>query len=127
VAVQTVVGQPETKAENAPAERTATRSITDGCQLRYPTSDKRFCTEKWRVETEIQNEDRKKSLGMGGAAIQVPEIARRLGVGRLKVYAMLEDRIIPGIRVGRKWIVTRYAYEQWERTCGAPSSSARLQ
>jgi hypothetical protein len=31
---------------------------------------------------------------------------------------MLEQRIIPGIRLGRRWIVTRYAYEQWERTCG---------
>jgi excisionase family DNA binding protein len=52
------------------------------------------------------------------ATISVPEIARRLGVGRLSVYAMLEQRIIPGIRVGRRWIITRHAYEQWERTCG---------
>jgi excisionase family DNA binding protein len=50
--------------------------------------------------------------------ISVPEIAKRLDIGRLAVYAMLEQRIIPGIRLGRRWIVTRYAYEQWERTCG---------
>jgi len=50
--------------------------------------------------------------------ISVPEIAERLGIGRLAVYAMLERRIIPGVRLGRRWIVTRYAYEQWERTCG---------
>jgi len=48
----------------------------------------------------------------------VPEIARRLNVGRLAVYAMLERGIIPAIRLGRRWIITRHAYEYWERTCG---------
>jgi excisionase family DNA binding protein len=50
--------------------------------------------------------------------ISVPEIARRLKIGRLAVYEMLEKHIIPAIRLGRRWIVTRHAYEQWERTCG---------
>jgi len=50
--------------------------------------------------------------------ISVPEIARRLDIGRLAVYAMLEEGILPGIRLGRRWIITRHAYEQWERTCG---------
>jgi excisionase family DNA binding protein len=50
--------------------------------------------------------------------MSVEEIARRLGVGRLAVYAMLEGGIIPGVRVGRRWIITRHAYEEWERTCG---------
>lgn len=50
--------------------------------------------------------------------ITVPEIARRLDVGRLAVYSMLEGGIIPGVRIGRRWIVTRLAYESWERTCG---------
>ena len=54
------------------------------------------------------------------ARITVEDIARRLDVGRLAVYAMLEQGIIPGIRFGRRWIITRYAYEQWEKTCGAP-------
>ena len=53
-----------------------------------------------------------------GNRMSVEEIARRLDVGRLAVYAMLEGGIIPGVRVGRRWIVTRYAYEEWERTCG---------
>jgi excisionase family DNA binding protein len=48
----------------------------------------------------------------------VEEIAHRLDIGRLAVYAMLEQGIIPAIRLGRRWIVTRHAYEQWERTCG---------
>ena len=50
--------------------------------------------------------------------ISVPEIARRLDVGRLAVYSMLEQGIMPGIRLGRRWIITRHAYEQWECTCG---------
>ena len=50
--------------------------------------------------------------------MSVPEIARRLDIGRLAVYTMLEQGILPGIRLGRRWIITRHAYEQWERTCG---------
>jgi len=50
--------------------------------------------------------------------ITIPEIAQRLSIGRLAVYAMLEQGILPGVRLGRRWIVTRHAYEQWERTCG---------
>jgi excisionase family DNA binding protein len=48
----------------------------------------------------------------------VLEIARRLDIGRMAVYSMLEQGIMPGLRIGRRWIVTRHAYEQWERTCG---------
>lgn len=54
----------------------------------------------------------------GCGRIVVPEIARRLGIGRLAVYELLESGTIPGIRLGRRWLVTRHAYEQWERTCG---------
>ena len=50
--------------------------------------------------------------------MSVEEIAQRLEIGRLAVYTMLEQQIIPGIRLGRRWIITRHAYEQWERTCG---------
>jgi len=57
------------------------------------------------------------SAGPSGR-ISVPEIARRLDIGRLAVYSLLKQRIIPGVRLGRRWIITRNAYEQWERTCG---------
>jgi excisionase family DNA binding protein len=50
--------------------------------------------------------------------IGICEIASRLGIGRLAVYSMLEQGILPGIRLGRRWIVTQAAYEEWERTCG---------
>jgi len=55
--------------------------------------------------------------------ISIPEIAGRLNIGRLTVYEMLRNEIIPAIRLGRKWIVTRQAYEQWERTCGMRSDA----
>lgn len=53
-----------------------------------------------------------------GGRISATEIAKRLSIGRLAVYEMLEQGIVPGVRLGRRWIVTRHAYEQWERTCG---------
>jgi len=56
--------------------------------------------------------------GRPSSRISVAEIALRLDIGRLTVYAMLEQRILPGVRAGRKWVITRHAYEQWERTCG---------
>ena len=52
------------------------------------------------------------------ARMRVEEIARSLDIGRLAVYTMLEQGIIPAIRLGRRWIVTRHAFENWERTCG---------
>lgn len=55
--------------------------------------------------------------------LTVPEIAHRLCIGRLAVYEMLERGIIPGIRLGRRWIITRHAYEHWERTCGTGSGT----
>jgi excisionase family DNA binding protein len=50
--------------------------------------------------------------------ITIEEIASRLSIGRLAVYALLDRGEIPAIRLGRRWIVTRHAYEEWERTCG---------
>ena len=59
------------------------------------------------------------SAETASARITVPEIAKRLQIGRLAVYAMLERGFIPAIRIGRKWLITRFAYENGERTCGA--------
>jgi excisionase family DNA binding protein len=55
--------------------------------------------------------------------ITIEEIASRLSIGRLAVYALLNRGEIPAIRLGRRWIVTRHAYEQWERTCGMNGSA----
>jgi excisionase family DNA binding protein len=58
------------------------------------------------------------SIHQPSGRMSVEEVARRLDIGRPAVYSMLEQGIIPGIRLGRRWIITRHAYEQWERTCG---------
>jgi hypothetical protein len=39
---------------------------------------------------------------------------------------MLERGIIPAVRLERKWIITRYAFEQWEKTCGSVSGAPGL-
>ena len=58
------------------------------------------------------------SVESTSSRISVLEIARRLNIGRLAVYSMLEKGIIPGLRLGRRWIITRQAYLTWEGTCG---------
>jgi excisionase family DNA binding protein len=56
---------------------------------------------------------------MSVGRISVAEIAERLAIGRVAVYKMLEQRLIPAIRLGRRWLVTRHSYEQWEQCCGS--------
>ena len=68
------------------------------------------------AEQTPQNAD--EAVDSPSSRISVLEIARRLSIGRLAVYSMLERGLIPGVRLGRRWIITRHAYEQWERTCG---------
>jgi excisionase family DNA binding protein len=66
----------------------------------------------------FQVERAERISGSATGRISVPEIAQRLSVGRLAVYAMLEQGILPAIKLGRRWLITRHAYEAWERTCG---------
>ena len=53
--------------------------------------------------------------------MSIAEIARRLAIGERAVYQMLEQGILPGIRLGKRWLVTRHAFESWEKTCGLRS------
>lgn len=55
--------------------------------------------------------------------MSVDEIAERLSIGRLAVYSMLEQGLLPGLRLGRRWIITRHAYAKWESTCGMPPAT----
>jgi len=50
--------------------------------------------------------------------ITVPEISERLGICEETIYGMLRDRKIPNIRYGRRFIVSRTAFERWEATIG---------
>ena len=54
--------------------------------------------------------------------ITVPEISKRLGICEETVYDMLKDGAIPNIRYGRRFIVSRLAYERWEATIGEARS-----
>ena len=54
------------------------------------------------------------------ARLSVEYVARRLDIGRLAVSKMLEQGLLPGIRIGHRWLITRHAYENWEKTCGLP-------
>jgi excisionase family DNA binding protein len=55
---------------------------------------------------------------MSSSRITVKEICRDLGLGRVRVFDMLEKNIIPNIRMGRTYLVSRYAYEEWKKTLG---------
>jgi excisionase family DNA binding protein len=57
--------------------------------------------------------------------ITVPEICRRLELGPRAVYQMLEQHIIPAIRLRHRWIITRHAYEEWEKQCGTDVARQR--
>lgn len=50
--------------------------------------------------------------------IKVPEIAARLGVCEPTVRDLLRRQIIPNVRYGRIWIVSRTAFERWEQAIG---------
>lgn len=50
--------------------------------------------------------------------ITVEEIARRLDVCEAAVYRLLTQGQIPALRLGRKWLVSRTRYEQWEASFG---------
>jgi len=58
--------------------------------------------------------------------ITVPEISDRLDVSEEIVYGMLRDNTIPNIRYGRRFIVSRAAYERWENSIGEDSTPAPL-
>ena len=50
--------------------------------------------------------------------ITIPEIAERLDVCEETVYDLCKRHIIPSIRPGRRFIISRTAYEKWEASIG---------
>jgi excisionase family DNA binding protein len=56
--------------------------------------------------------------------ITVPEISDRLGVCEETVYDMVRTHVIPNIRHGHRFIISRAAYERWEATIGEPAAPA---
>jgi excisionase family DNA binding protein len=50
--------------------------------------------------------------------ITIPEIADRLDVCEETVYDLCKRHVIPSIRPGRRFIISRAAFEKWEATIG---------
>jgi excisionase family DNA binding protein len=50
--------------------------------------------------------------------ISVCEISERLGICEETVYDMVRKHVIPNIRHGHRFIISRAAYERWEATIG---------
>ena len=73
-------------------------------------------------DAQVRRRPRKADIGaipmVIKSRITVAEIASRLSIGRLTVYKLLENQLIPSIRFGHRYIVTRRAYEAWEQSCG---------
>ena len=67
--------------------------------------------------------ERKDSAAPQHTTITVPEIADRLDVCEETVYALLKVQKIPNIRHGRRFIISRAAYEQWEAHIGQSNVS----
>jgi excisionase family DNA binding protein len=62
--------------------------------------------------------ERKDSAASQHTTITVPEISDRLDVCEETVYELLKSGKIPNIRHGRRFIISRAAYEQWEAHIG---------
>lgn len=45
--------------------------------------------------------------------ITIGEIA-----GKYAVYKALHEGIIPGVRMGNRWMVSRVSFQRWLETCG---------
>jgi excisionase family DNA binding protein len=43
----------------------------------------------------------------------VEELARLLGVSKTAIYAGLKSGVIPGIRLGKRWLLSRAAIGEW--------------
>jgi excisionase family DNA binding protein len=56
--------------------------------------------------------------------ISVDEIAKRMDIGRAAVYDLLARGLMPGIRVNRRWIISRRAYLAWEEAGTSPAPVA---
>ena len=86
--------------------------------MRTIRRSRRTRPEEGELSELMRSEYNAQGSAVKSCRISVPEIAQHLNVGRIAVYGMLEQGLIPGLRVGRRWIVTRWAFEEWERNCG---------
>lgn len=48
----------------------------------------------------------------------VPEVGEAIGVSRNLAYQLARDGVIPSLRLGRRIVVPRVAFERWLATAG---------
>jgi excisionase family DNA binding protein len=54
-------------------------------------------------------------MGLDPLLLKAPEVAKLLGLGRSKVFAMVAAGELPVIRIGRSVRIPRQALERWIR------------
>ncbi len=54
-------------------------------------------------------------MGLEPLLLKAPEVAKLLGLGRSKVFAMVAAGELPVIRIGRSVRIPRQALERWIR------------
>ena len=58
------------------------------------------------TETEVMSDDDRR-------AYTPEEVSRLLGLHINSVYTMLKSGDLPGIRAGRKWLISKRRFEAW--------------
>lgn len=59
-----------------------------------------------------------RARGLGPGALTIDEAASRVGVDRKTAYACLRHGLLPGAKVGARWIVLEADLEAWLRAGG---------
>jgi len=62
---------------------------------------------------------------MKAQVLSVKQVAQILGIGINQAYEACEKNLIPSIRFGRRWIISRTAFERWLCTCGIENQSGK--
>jgi excisionase family DNA binding protein len=88
---------------NSSSDTAGVMRVQGGVHRDTHESNRGVYSEQTTSETTTNCGTRDDALpGQLGNRMSVEEIARRLDIGRLAVYAMLEQGLLPGIRLGRR-------------------------
>lgn len=52
-------------------------------------------------------------MNMNEKIMHVEELQNELGIGRDTAYALMRNHSFPSIKIGRRYIVERKAFEEW--------------
>jgi excisionase family DNA binding protein len=58
------------------------------------------------------------------AMATVEDLAAELGIGRNQAYALVQTKIVPAMRFGRRWLIPRAAIAKMVSGDGAPTAAA---